>query len=64
MAAEGIESLEEIRGCAFVNHAERIIVALDLDSKEAIENILVRLPDVRFVKVGMELFYSNVSPIY
>lgn len=42
-----------------MNHAERIIVALDLDSKEAIENTLVRLPDVRFVKVGMELFYSN-----
>lgn len=38
--------------------AERIIVALDVGSKEEVEEALDKLPQVRFVKVGMELFYS------
>ncbi|HBN94780.1 MAG TPA: orotidine-5'-phosphate decarboxylase, partial [Firmicutes bacterium] len=37
---------------------ERIIVALDVGSREEVEEALTRLPQVRFVKVGMELFYS------
>lgn len=39
--------------------AERIIVALDLSSAEAVAAALAQLPEVRFVKVGMELFYST-----
>jgi len=39
--------------------AERIIVALDLGSRKAAEEALTKLPAVRFVKVGMELFYST-----
>jgi orotidine-5'-phosphate decarboxylase len=39
--------------------AERIIVALDLGSREEVEVALENLPKVRFVKVGMELFYST-----
>ncbi|MCK9525291.1 MAG: orotidine-5'-phosphate decarboxylase [Limnochordia bacterium] len=39
--------------------AERIIVALDLGSREEVEKALENLPQVRFVKVGMELFYSE-----
>lgn len=38
--------------------AERIIVALDVGSKGEVEEALDKLPQVRFVKVGMELFYS------
>jgi len=38
--------------------AERIIVALDLGSRQEVEEALKKLPEVRFVKVGMELFYS------
>ncbi len=38
--------------------AERIIVALDLGSRVEVEEALEKLPEVRFVKVGMELFYS------
>ncbi|NMA61102.1 MAG: orotidine-5'-phosphate decarboxylase [Firmicutes bacterium] len=38
---------------------ERIIVALDLASQEEVLATLDRLPDVEFVKVGMELFYST-----
>ena len=38
--------------------AERIIVALDVGSREEVEEALEKLPRVRFVKVGMELFYS------
>mgnify|MGYP000947255477 CR=1 FL=1 len=39
--------------------AERIIVALDVGSKEEVETALNRLPSVKFVKVGMELFFST-----
>ncbi len=39
--------------------AEKIIVALDLGSQDEVEEALKRLPAVRFVKVGMELFYST-----
>lgn len=42
-----------------MNAAERIIVALDLPGAEAVEAALAQLPEVRFVKVGMELFYST-----
>src|SRR5690625_3906429 len=42
-----------------MNNAERIIVALDLDSQDKVIKILDKLPEIRFVKVGMELFYSN-----
>ena len=38
---------------------ERIIVALDLASQEEVLATLDKLPDVEFVKVGMELFYST-----
>lgn len=33
-------------------------MALDLGSREEVEEVLEKLPKVRFVKVGMELFYS------
>lgn len=39
--------------------AEKIIAALDLQSREEVLEVLDMLPDVRFVKVGMELFYST-----
>jgi len=42
-----------------MNAAEKIIVALDLPGAEAVEAALAQLPEVRFVKVGMELFYST-----
>lgn len=42
-----------------VNLAEKIIVALDLGSEEEVKRALQTLPAVRFVKVGMELFYST-----
>lgn len=41
-----------------VEAAERIIVALDLGSQDEVEKALKKLPEIRFVKVGMELFYS------
>jgi orotidine-5'-phosphate decarboxylase len=41
-----------------MSNAERIIVALDLGSEEEVLTALTKLPDVEFVKVGMELFYS------
>lgn len=42
-----------------MNVAEKIIVALDVGSRSEVEATLERLPQVRFVKVGMELFYSE-----
>lgn len=42
-----------------VKSAEKIIVALDVASQEEVLSILDGLPDVKFVKVGMELFYST-----
>lgn len=42
-----------------MNNAEKIIIALDLDSEEKVIQLLDKLPKARFVKVGMELFYSN-----
>lgn len=42
-----------------INLAERIIVALDLANQVEVEEALVKLPAIRFVKVGMELFYST-----
>lgn len=39
--------------------AEKIIVALDLASHAEVESALSKLSAVRFVKVGMELFYST-----
>lgn len=38
--------------------AEKIIVALDLGNKKEVEDALSKFPAVRFVKVGMELFFS------
>lgn len=42
-----------------INLAERIIVALDVSSERDVEEVLSKLPAARFVKVGMELFYST-----
>ncbi|HHY10652.1 MAG TPA: orotidine-5'-phosphate decarboxylase [Firmicutes bacterium] len=42
----------------FVNSSERIIAALDLPGRERVERFLDQLPELRFVKVGMELFYA------
>lgn len=40
--------------------AERIILALDYDSKEQVTNTIKNLDgEVKFVKVGMELYYSE-----
>lgn len=38
--------------------AERIILALDVHIEERLKALLDQLPDLAFVKVGMELFYS------
>lgn len=43
--------------------AEKIIVALDLSSEAEVVAVLNKLPNVRFVKVGMELFYSTGSAL-
>lgn len=39
--------------------ADRVIVALDVPSQQEVDNALdLLLPEVRFLKVGMELFYG------
>lgn len=47
----GVRSLSDVV-------AEKIIVALDLGSQKEVEDALSKLPAVKFVKVGMELFFS------
>ncbi len=42
-----------------INTAERIIIALDLRTKQDVLAILKKIPQAQFVKVGMELFYST-----
>lgn len=42
-----------------MNGAEKIIVALDVPSEAEAVAALAKLPEARFVKVGMELFYST-----
>ncbi len=42
-----------------MRNAERIIIALDLRSKEQVVEVLSQIPQAQFVKVGMELFYST-----
>lgn len=39
--------------------ADRIIVALDFAARDEVVDLLDRLPELTFVKVGMELFYSE-----
>jgi orotidine-5'-phosphate decarboxylase len=41
-----------------VNLADKIIVALDFQEEEQLQALLAQLPDLAFVKVGMELFYT------
>lgn len=38
---------------------DRVIVALDFSTQEEVRELLARLPGLSFVKVGMELFYSE-----
>lgn len=47
------------------NHsmAERLIVALDFSTADEVFSFLERVPQVRYVKVGMELFYAAGSPL-
>ncbi len=43
---------------------ERVIIALDVNSKDHVKNIITKLKgDLRFVKVGMELYYSEGTDI-
>lgn len=43
----------------FVDSSERVIVALDLPEQDRVYEFLDKVPELRFVKVGMELFYST-----
>ncbi len=43
--------------------AERVIVALDFSSVDEVLTFLERVPQVRYVKVGMELFYATGSQL-
>lgn len=45
-------------GVCSVNLADKIIVALDFQEEEQLQALLAQLPDLAFVKVGMELFYT------
>lgn len=43
--------------------AERVIIALDFPTAEDALSFLERVPPVRYVKVGMELFYAAGTPL-
>jgi orotidine-5'-phosphate decarboxylase len=43
--------------------AERVIVALDFPTAEDALAFLDRVPQIRYVKVGMELFYAAGTPL-
>ncbi|NLY29837.1 MAG: orotidine-5'-phosphate decarboxylase, partial [Firmicutes bacterium] len=42
----------------WVKKTDRIIVALDLQTEDRLLELLAKLPELSYVKVGMELFYS------
>ena len=43
---------------------EKVIVALDFTTKQQVEDLVIKLgTDLKYVKVGMQLFYSLGSEI-
>ncbi len=42
----------------WVKNTDRIIVALDFQTEDRLLDLLHRLPELSYVKVGMEIFYS------